>query len=267
MRHLKTILRVATFTILSPIFLIGLAIECKLLRKREVPHLIALLIILSLVVSSLGNTDVKERVELPSFMRAPRAFANLDSYYKTEYNSKGEVHPPLKLSSDLYTFVESHCNEKTISIYPDIILMAKNASLKPEILFAIAWADTQCGKHMSTPNNYGNVGNNDRGDRRGYFTALEGWEAIAKTLNNKYIGGIQRVGHLSQGGRIKGGSIYDCANAPAPYKCYATSIENWNNNALRALRVIKEDEGIDESFVFRTEGEKEIMPDNDTPCI
>jgi len=79
---------------------------------------------------------------------------------------------------------------------------------------------------------------------------LEGWQALIDTLNNKYISGIEIVGHLSQGGRYAIGSMYDCANAPAPYKCYATSPENWNKNVLRALSVIYNVD-VYENFTFR----------------
>jgi len=172
--------------------------------------------------------------------------------YPDEYNPQGEMHPTLYKSENIKEFVFSHCDTATQEIYPDIIETAKTANIAPSVVFAIAWADTQCGKYLSTPNNYGNVGNNDRGWRVGYFTPLEGWTAIMDTLNNQYLNGINRIGHLSQGGRYNIDTKYSCQNAPMPYKCYATSEFNWNKNVLRALRVIYNDDTIDENWNFRT---------------
>lgn len=159
----------------------------------------------------------------------------------TQKNAKGEVHPALTNSGTLKNFIFNNCSRESITIADDVITYAKDHSVRPEIVYAIAWADSRCGQDLTTPNNVGNVANNDRGNRVGYFTLLAGYKAIVDTLNNKYMGGLSMVGQLSQGGRVGTelyagiGAKYDCADAPAPYKCWATSSENHYNNSMRAL--------------------------------
>ena len=152
-----------------------------------------------------------------------------------EYNPQGEKHPDVKKSTGLDDWIAKHCDKETIKIKDKIKWYAEYKKVKPEIVFAISWADTQCGLKMSTEHNYGNVGNNDRGDRVGFNSAFEGWQAIIDTLNNKYLKGNTMIGQLSNGGRKVIGAKYICKDAIIPYKCYATSEYNWNANASRAL--------------------------------
>lgn len=151
------------------------------------------------------------------------------------FNSKGEAHPQMKRSESLLDFVAKNCTPEVKDYAPDAIKYAKANGIKPEIIFAIAWADSQCGHALTTPYNYGNVGNTDGGKRQGFNSPIQGLNAITNTLNNGMIGGVDKVGHLSQGGRNTIGAVNDCRNAPAPYKCYATSVENWHNNVTGAL--------------------------------
>jgi len=167
------------------------------------------------------------------------------------HNEQGEKHPDLYTSESLDDWVSKHCDVQTILIKDKIKWYAKYKKIKPEVVFAISWADTQCGAKMATRHNYGNVGNNDRGTRVGFNSAFEGWQAIVDTLNNKYLKGNTVVGQLSGGGRKQIGSKYSCANAIIPYKCYATSFYNWQANTVRALRVIMKDDKIDNNYKIR----------------
>jgi hypothetical protein len=112
-------------------------------------------------------------------------------------------------------------------------------SIKPEVSVCIAWADTRLGKGMSTSFNYGNVGNNDRGNRVHFNSKEQGIEKIFQTLNNNYLKNKQTVGSLSIGG---GGT------APV----YATSQFNWNSNLLTCLCEMLDDQSINESYEIRT---------------
>jgi hypothetical protein len=123
--------------------------------------------------------------------------------------------------------------------------------VSPELLVCIAQADSSLGNALKSNNNIGNVGNNDRGDTVSYSTLEEAVNRIGLVLNNRYMGGIEKVGHLSQGGRNVIGSQYSCGDAPAPYKCYATSPYNWNNNVVGCMNEILK-VNIDENFKFRT---------------
>ena len=160
-----------------------------------------------------------------------------------EFNPKGEKHPDIIASVYSGTdrkvmvnkFVMNNCIPEIQEVWEQAYEYAESNGIHGGMPFLISWADSQCGKHMSTPNNPGNVNNNDRGNRVGFFTMTDGLNAITDTLNNRYMGGIEKIGHLSQGGRNEIGSKYSCAEAPAPFKCYATSEYNWHKNIVRAI--------------------------------
>jgi len=161
--------------------------------------------------------------------------SSIQAHRIPEANAKGEPHPIVKQSSNLDEWIDKHCDEDTIKIKDKIKWYAEYSKIKPETVFAIVWADTQCGKKLTTKYNYGNVGNNDRGDRIGFQSAFAGWQAVIDTLNNKYLKGNTMIGQLSNGGRKMIKAKYICKHAIIPYKCYASSWENHINNMLRAL--------------------------------
>lgn len=171
-------------------------------------------------------------------------------------NSKGEAHPDQYFGEGdsekekTRSYVERNCSPEIFEVFDETYDYAKEAGINPSIPFAVIFADSTCGKNLTTPNNPGNVNNNDRGNRVGFFSMEDGINAVTDTLNNKYIGGIKVLGHLSQGGRNEIGSKYQCADAPAPYKCYASGGENWNNNTQRALRAMG-NEDVDGNFLIR----------------
>ncbi len=177
-------------------------------------------------------------------------------YLPDQWNSQGEMHPRVLVShgetdkDKTRDFVEKHCSAEVQKAWEHGYDYAEANGVKGSFIFAIAWADTECGKTLSTQNNPGNVNNNDRGNRVGFFTMEDGLEAITDTLNNKYLSGIEILGHLSPGGRKEVGSKNECSNAPAPYKCYCSSQENWNTNMKRALTSISGEE-ITGNFSFR----------------
>ena len=125
--------------------------------------------------------------------------------------------------------------------------VAKKYNLKPEILVCIAWADTDLWKQLKSRNNIGNVGNNDRGNVVHYNSLKKGISAIGRVLNNRYLGGLNTVGELSEGGRkilwlpsCKERGVY----------CYATSKENWNVNVINCLSMIN-NKPVDEKYNVR----------------
>lgn len=121
--------------------------------------------------------------------------------------------------------------------------------INPAVVIAIAKADSSLGDQLSTANNIGNVGNNDRWDRVAFET-LEKWiEAIYKTLNNRYLWEIYNIWYLSEGWRQ---ALWWPSCKEKNEFCYATSQENWNNNVINTLRLLYNSAEIDESFIFRT---------------
>jgi hypothetical protein len=133
-----------------------------------------------------------------------------------------------------YEILQAHWLENTASHW---MQNESKYKIKKEVPLCIAWADSGLGKYLKTKNNFGNVWNNDRGDKVSYATAEAGIEAIYKVLNNKYLWHKQSIGSLSVWG---GGS--------KPY--YATSKENWNNNVINCLTVMYWT-NVDENFMFR----------------
>jgi|TARA_Y100000296_G_scaffold87322_1_gene132115 hypothetical protein len=129
------------------------------------------------------------------------------------------AHPDLKDKADLF------------------ISIGEEYNIKPEVIVAIATADSNLGINLRTEYNLGNVGNTATASK-----SFDSWEsgirAIASTLNNQYLGSHTTIGQLSVGGGGTG-------------KIYASSLENWNRNTLAALRDMYQDPTIDESFLFR----------------
>lgn len=146
--------------------------------------------------------------------------------------------------------------EELLSMYPAVswhldtfINLGKEYHIKPEVVIAIAKADSSLWNELKTSNNIGNVGNNDRWDTL-HFESIEKWiEAIYKTLNNKYLWDIYNIGYLSEWWRM----VLWGKSCSLPNEfCYATSTDNWNNNVINTLRLLHNDSTIDESFEFRT---------------
>jgi hypothetical protein len=162
-------------------------------------------------------------------------------------------HPVVRGTGGLESFVLNNCDQETQKIWEKVAWYATYQGIKPEIIFAIAFADSGCGTNMTkgTSNNPGNVGNNDSGGRQSFANAFRGWIAIVDTLNNKNMRGIEKIGHLSQGGRNKMSVKYSCYGAPAPFMCYALSESNHNYNVINSLRSIYRDKTIDENWEFR----------------
>ncbi len=127
--------------------------------------------------------------------------------------------------------------------------VGEHYKIKPEVLVAIAMADSSLGQALKTKNNVGNIGNNDRGDTVSYATLEAGIEAMGRTLTNQYLGNHTKIGELSNGGRTV---LKLKACGVDGVKCYATSKSNWNRNVVGALREMFQDQSINESFNFRT---------------
>lgn len=107
----------------------------------------------------------------------------------------------------------------------------------PEAIICIAYADSSLGKFLKTKHNYGNVWNNDRGDTVEYDSIEQGFNAIGKVLNNKYLSYIYTIDYLSRYGNKTG-------------MVYATSPENQFINMANCLGMIH-NKGIPDDWKFR----------------
>ena len=121
--------------------------------------------------------------------------------------------------------------------YPSIKAIARIHNVYPEALICIAYADSSLGKHLKTAHNYGNVWNNDRWDKVAFANFEKWFNAIGKTLNNKYLSYIYTIDYLSRYHNKDG-------------KVYATSPENQFINMRNCLSMIHNKE-IPENWNFR----------------
>lgn len=130
--------------------------------------------------------------------------------------------------------------------------IGKEHNIHSAFLVAIAQADTSLGKKTLTKWNVGNVGNADRGclspeTKCEFGSPREGVEAMAKALNNQYLGGLTKLGELSNGGRTALG-LPACGVSGA--KCYASSADTWNTNVKIIVGQLT-GAAIDENWNFR----------------
>lgn len=95
-----------------------------------------------------------------------------------------------------------------------------------DVWICVAFAESTLWLHLSTSNNIGNVGNNDRGDRIAYQSPLAWARLIYETMNNGYLGHYNTILELNGYGNEDG-------------KMYATSEYNWQNNVTKCLSMIK----------------------------
>jgi murein DD-endopeptidase MepM/ murein hydrolase activator NlpD len=128
-----------------------------------------------------------------------------------------------------------------VGTYRNIVFresVAKDTNIDVDMVICVAFAESTLWRHLSTSNNIGNVGNNDRWDRVGFSSAYAGARAIPLTLNNRALGSYHTINQLSRYGN-KDGMIY------------ASSPINRQTNVLKCLSQIK-GYYIPEDFPFRT---------------
>lgn len=122
-------------------------------------------------------------------------------------------------------------------LYETFFYWGKMFWIYPELAICIAKADTTLWRHTKSQNNLGNVWNNDRGDTVNFDSEYKAVSAIYQTLNNQYLWGYQYVAELSRKFNKEG-------------KIYASSLENWHNNVVNCMWVIR-GETVDDWFAFR----------------
>lgn len=115
---------------------------------------------------------------------------------------------------------------------------SKDTNIDKDVVMCIAFAESTLGHYLSTSNNIGNVGNNDRWDRVPFYSALMWARSIPLTLNNDFLWDYHTIKQLSRYGNKDG-------------KIYASSPINRQTNVLKCLSQIK-GYYIPEDFPFRT---------------
>jgi len=99
----------------------------------------------------------------------------------------------------------------------------------------IGVAESGLGRNLTTPNNIGNVGNNDRGDRKGATDIYQGIRMIFQTIDGTWLGDYSRIGELSGQGRA-GLGLPGCSEKGI--FCYASDTKHWNDNVSKCMTKI-----------------------------
>ena len=163
-------------------------------------------------------------------------------YMTDVYNRKLDVSKMQFIDGD--TPMERRVNflEKYgVGVYRQSVFREKaseDTNIDTDVGICIAFAESTLGNYLSTVNNIGNVGNNDRGDRIPFSSTLDGARSIYRTLNNGFLNGYNSIDELSRRGN-NNGSIY------------ASSPINRQTNVQTCLTQIK-GYYVPESYPFRT---------------
>lgn len=110
-------------------------------------------------------------------------------------------------------------------------------NLREALVLCVIIAETSWGKAWYWKDwcwNFWNVGNNDRGNRRCYWSEQEWLDAIGRVLNNKYLGKIQTLWCLSNAG--------SCQDWDNTWHRYATSNGNRERTVTSCLNTIYSEE-------------------------
>jgi hypothetical protein len=177
-------------------------------------------------------------------------------------NSKGEkfIFIPETGGNNLNNSLERMINMKNAMKSPiddygviNMYLVSRELNINPAIPFCIGVADSQLGKsgRANRTKNVGNIAHYDKGGLRFYKTFKDGFEAIPRLLTRDQYRNTDKIGLLSNGGRILLGFMPDCGVWSYGDKCWATSQENHYINVVRCVREIEDDMSIDYNFNFR----------------
>jgi hypothetical protein len=170
----------------------------------------------------------------------------LPDEYRIKYLNDNLVRPidvsELKLieGTSLDERAQKFLNSYGVGVYREVNFwssVVEGTNIDRDMVICVAFAESTLGQYLSTSNNIGNVGNNDRGDRIAYGTPYDGARLIALTLNNQYLGNYHTIKQLSRYGNEDG-------------KIYASSPINRQTNVLKCLSKIK-GYTIPEDFPFR----------------
>ncbi|MDD2907570.1 MAG: peptidoglycan DD-metalloendopeptidase family protein [Candidatus Gracilibacteria bacterium] len=176
--------------------------------------------------------------ELPSKYRE-KYNSDFESKNGYNYSEQSENSKLFKLEGDneveRQQYLISHYAVGTFNNWQMWIDEALDGNVDPSLVMCIGLAESGLGKNLTTAYNIGNVGNNDRGDRKGFDNARQGVYSIIYTLNGKYLGKYNSLAELSGAGRKEVGLQKCGVGGP----CYATDEDHWHNNVKRCLTHLK----------------------------
>lgn len=196
--------------------------------------MIAIGLLGSMILLYAPSMHTKQQIQENIIESKPTTWRRLNS------NGKSQRYIPLQATGNLARInelLEAYNIGNSGESIQAIKVIARIHHIYPEVITCIAYADSSLGKYLKTAHNYGNVGNNDRGDTKAY-TNFEQWiDAIGRTLNNRNLGKYISIDQLSRFGNSTG-------------MIYASSIENWHINVLNCIGMIR-GKRIPDQFAFR----------------
>ena len=171
--------------------------------------------------SSEANMSLMDHAEAKELNQPPMNFddiGKIDKYLKANYTGLRHYAP---------LFIE----------------FSKKYKIDSDFAVAVCMAETKCGKHMATANNFFNIGNTDGGNRVSYETVRQGVEAFFYTIaSGTYQKHNYRIGDYSAGGKKVVGNNES--------KAYASSVLHWGENVKDVMKELK-NAPIDEWYQVR----------------
>lgn len=151
-------------------------------------------------------------------------------YLKDKYNLPRDMYAvkPMEWNS-VAERRENFLKRYGVSVYRDPDFWydaADGTNVDPDVGICIAFAESTLWQNLTTSNNIGNVGNNDRWDRVAYDGPSAGARLIYTTLNNGYLWHYHILLDYNWYWNKDG-------------KIYASSEYNWQNNVTKCLSQIK----------------------------
>ena len=151
-------------------------------------------------------------------------------YLKDKYNLPRDLYAVKTLQGNsVEERRQSFLNSYAVGVYKQAEFWqdaSEGTNIDVDVGICIAFAESTLGRHLSTDNNIGNVGNNDRWDRVAYQSPMAGAKLIYNTLNNRWLWQYHILLDYNGYGNPDG-------------KNYATSKYNWQNNVTKCLTMIK----------------------------
>lgn len=132
------------------------------------------------------------------------------------------------MATNINNFIDQYCSTGIKGKGQLFVDLGIKYNQHPYFILSVAFADTTCGRNLTTPFNIGNVGNTDSCPTCQNFASWDaGIEAVAQTLSNEYLIGGDRLCDFSGGGW----TVCTDARDKMKSKLYASSQVNWGRNA------------------------------------
>lgn len=218
----------------------------ELSQKFKLSITLWAIVLFVIMFISLATADKEEVIEEQEIVVCPDVLFNeygtgcvehINEWYPWKLTASGDsqLMPELEEKTSHDRFKEL-CYKYWLN--PSAIWEVENKyNIREWVILAIIIAETSWGKFgywVEWCWNYGNIGNNDRGDRYCFTSESEWLNKIWKTLNNKLLWTTQTLWCLSK--------AWSCTWRENKGHIYASSDWNWERTMLNVLNAIYQEE-------------------------